>query len=90
MTKVNLTALFGINPANTASLSNPAKINGGVSFGAFNYNTAGYQDKFTTNSLNVATDEAEILKYAKSNPRIMALLKEYNIPLQVNTEAIRG
>ena len=88
MALTNLTTLFGINPANNAQLSNPAKINGSTDFAAFNYSVSGYQDKFTTNSLNVATDKATILKLAKSSPRIMALLKEYNIPLQFNAEAI--
>ena len=88
MALTNLTTLFGINPSNNLPLSNSAKINGGGNFTAFNYSAAGYQDKFTTNTLNVETDKATILKFAKSNPRIMALLKEYNIPLQFNPDAI--
>lgn len=87
MSLTNLTTLFGINPANNILLSNPAKINGG-NFTAFNYSVEGHQDQFTTNPLNVATDKATILRLAKSSPRIMALLKEYNIPLQFNPEAI--
>ena len=46
-------------------------------------------DNFTTNPLNSTfKSKAEIEQLAKSSPRIMALLKEYNIPLKVNMEAL--
>lgn len=46
------------------------------------------QDRFTSNPLIVQRSKAEIEQMAKSNPRIMALLNEYNIPLKVNMDVL--
>jgi HD-GYP domain-containing protein (c-di-GMP phosphodiesterase class II) len=86
----NLTTLFTTPLVNTAP---PQQIGfrGGVTqpfqVGVPN----GMQDVYTTNPLysNFRTKE-EIEQLAKSNPRIMQLLKEYGIPLKVNIEELEA
>ena len=46
-------------------------------------------DRFNTNPINEKfKSKAEIEHLAKSSPRIMALLKEHNLPLRVNMDAL--
>ena len=48
-----------------------------------------YADKFSTNPFGANfSNKAQIEQLAKSSPRIMALLKEYNLPLRVNMDAL--
>ena len=46
-------------------------------------------DGFSTNPIySKIGSEAEIVAMAKSNPNIMAILKEHNLPLKINMQAI--
>ena len=91
MTLINLTTLFGgTNPLQKIG-STPAIFRGGeknaavYGFGTVEQNN----DKFSTNPLKEKfKTKAEIELIAKSNPRITAILKEHNIPLEVNISAL--
>jgi len=87
---INFTTLFGINPAKSTPLSNPINFRGSENINAFNFGVQeGYKDRFAANPIKANfKSKAEIEQLAKSSPRIMALLKEYNLPLRVNMEAI--
>lgn len=92
MTTINLTTLFGgINPLQNTYTS-PVSFRSSEKVGAFNFeNIEPYSDSFTTNPLGKNNKtKAEIERLAKSSPRIMALLKEHNIPLRVNMGAFSG
>ena len=89
MTLINLTTLFGINSAYTpAQKSVNFKAAGNIS--AFpSEGLEPYKDKFSTNPFSTNfKSKAEIEHLAKSSPRIMALLKEYNLPLRVNMDVL--
>ena len=89
MALINLTTLFG--GVNSLQNSNLSSINfkGGSNIAAFNYGLEPNRDNFSTNPFGKTyRTKAEIEKLAKSSPRIMELLKEHNIPLRVNMEAL--
>ena len=90
MALINFTTLFGIAPLSNPALNKTAGINGGVNITELEFGKAeAYGDGFSTNPFGVNfKSKAEIEKMAKSNPRIMALLEEYNIPLRVNMKAL--
>lgn len=53
--------------------------------------SAPYNDSFSTNPLyNDFGTKAEIESAAKSNPKIMSLLKQYNLPLKLNMEELEA
>ena len=90
MAEINLTTLFGgINPLHNI---NPAHVNfrGSEKVLAFQSESVEpYKDSFVTNPFkDNFKSKAEIERLAKSSPRIMELLKEYNLPLRVNMEAL--
>ena len=90
MTLINLTTLFGgVKPLNNI---NPASVNfkGDRNISAFPLEISGpSNDRFNTNPINEKfKSKAEIEHLAKSSPRIMALLKEHNLPLRVNMDAL--
>ena len=87
MNLTNLTTLF------TTPLSNAAQIQQtefkGSGLRAFQGNFELKQDNFTSNPISATfKSKNEIEQIAKSNPRIMAILKEYNIPLKVNIDVL--
>ena len=88
MTKINLLTLFTNNVNNTAFSQ---KVNfKGNSIQAFQFdNKISLDDNFVSNPIkaNFKTKD-EIEQLAKSSPRIMALLKEYNVPLKVNMDVL--
>ena len=87
MKLINLTTLFTSPVNNAASISQTGFIGSG--FQAFRGEYGRVGDNFTSNPLNSTfKSKAEIEQLAKSSPRIMALLKEYNIPLRINMEAL--
>ena len=90
MALVNLTTLFGgINPLQNTNVAH-TNSRGSEHISTFNFEgLEPSRDKFSTNPFkdNFKT-KAEIEQLAKSNPRIMAILKEYNIPLEVNITAL--
>ena len=87
MKLINLTTLFTSPVNNAASISQTGLIGSG--FQAFRGEYGRVGDNFTSNPLNSTfKSKAEIEQLAKSSPRIMALLKEYNIPLRINMEAL--
>lgn len=87
MKLINLTTLFTSPVNNAASISQTGLIGSGFKAFPGEYGRVG--DNFTSNPLNSTfKSKAEIEQLAKSSPRIMALLKEYNIPLRVNMEAL--
>ena len=90
MSSVNLTTLFGINPAKSAATNQAVGFRGGVNHNVFQFEgLESKKDAFSTNPVNVNfKNKAEIELLAKSNPRIMALLKEYNLPLRVNMDVL--
>lgn len=48
-------------------------------------------DNFCTNPIYESyNDKNQILQTAKTNPKIMSILKEYNIPLHVNTKELES
>ena len=88
MTKISLLTLLTNPLTNTVA---PQKINAGDSkVQAFQFDELlSSQDEFSTNPMNLTfKSKAEIEQLAKSSPRIMALLKEYNLPLKVNTTVL--
>lgn len=89
MTTINLTTLFGgMNPLH----SNLSSVNfkGDRNISAFQHEISEpSKDSFSTNPFSKNfKSKAEIEQLAKSNPRIMALLKEHNLPLRVNMDAL--
>ena len=55
----------------------------------FGFETLPSSDKFASNPFGADfTSKSKIEQLAKSNPRIMAILKENNLPLKVNMEAL--
>lgn len=90
MALINLTTLFGgVTPLNSANIAQ-TNFRGTENISAFNFEgLEPSRDKLSTNPFkdNFKT-KAEIEQLAKSSPRIMALLKEYNIPLNVNVSAL--
>ena len=91
MSLINLTNLFGITPNSTPALTKSVNFKGSEGIGAFQLEgLEPYQDRFSTNPLNSKfKSKAEIEQLAKSSPRIMALLKEHNLPLRVNMDALK-
>ena len=89
MTLINLTTLFGVNSARSSASTKAANFKGSNGFG-FNFEgLEPYQDSFSTNPINTNfKSKADIERLAKSSPRIMALLKEHNIPLRVNMDVL--
>lgn len=85
----NLTNLFTTSFSGAAQKPN-------INFkSAESVNTFGYEklepyaDKFSTNPFGANfSNKAQIEQLAKSSPRIMALLKEYNLPLRVNMDVL--
>lgn len=92
MTQISLTTLFGgINPLNSINLAH-INFRGNENIAAFNSDgLEPNKDRFSTNPFreNFKT-KAEIEQLAKSSPRIMALLKEHNLPLRVNMDVLEG
>ena len=90
MTLINLTTLFGIIPANNAASTKSVNFRGSEdSFGFYSNDLEPYKDSFSTNPINTNfKNKAEIEQLAKSSPRIMALLKEHNLPLRVNMDVL--
>lgn len=90
MAFINLTTLFGrVNTPQNINYT-PVNFRGSENINTFNFGiNEGYQDSFASNpiSSNFKT-KAEIEQIARSNPRIMAILKEHNLPLKVNMEAL--
>lgn len=88
MTKINLSTLF-TTQINTAAQSQKINFRGSVLPNAFEYEgLEPNKDRFSTNPLMSNKSKAEIEQMAKSSPRIMALLKEYNLPLRVNMDVL--
>ena len=88
MTKINLLTLFTNNINNTAL---PQKTNfKGSGIQTFQFEKLEpLKDNFTSIPINSGfKTKAEIEQIAKSSPRIMALLKEYNLPLRVNMDIL--
>ena len=89
MAIINLTNLFGITTANSAAQSKSVSFNGSRNVFAFKFDGDNYKDGFSTNPLyEIFKSKTEIEKLAKSSPRIMALLKEHNLPLRVNMDIL--
>ena len=89
MKPINLTTLFTTPVNNTAFVQQIGFRSSGIS--TFRYNETGLpQDNFVSNPFGPSLNAAEIERLAKSSPRIMALLKEYNIPLKINIEALEN
>ena len=87
MKLINLTTLFTTPLNNTAQIQQTEFKGSGI--GTFKYN--GFeipQDNFVSNPLNSNLDAASIERIAKSNPRIMQLLKENGISLKVNYDEL--
>ena len=94
MTLINLTNIF-TQPLSAVPQKPQANFKGtGVNnIGTADFFNFGIQesnrDKFASNPFGTNFDnKAKIEQLAKSNPRIMALLKEHNLPLKVNMEAL--
>ena len=87
----NLSTLF-TSPLNSAALQQPVAINNSEKAAVFRFGEiTPYNDSFSSNSLYVNfKGKSEIETMAKSNPRIMQLLKENNIPLKVNIEELEA
>ena len=90
MALINLTTLLGINAANYAVNAKPVSFKGSESSAAFQFEgLEPNKDRFSTNPFNNNfKTKAEIEQLAKSSPRIMALLKEHNLPLRVNMDVL--
>ena len=87
MNLINLTTLFTTPFKNAALVSQTGLKGSELQTFRGEYRQIG--DNFTSNPLiSTLKSKAEIEHMAKSSPRIMALLKEYNIPLKVNIEAL--
>ena len=91
MSLINLTNLFGITPNSIPALTKSVNFQSSERIGAFqSEGLEQYQDRFSTNPLNSKfKSKAEIEQLAKASPRIMALLKEHNLPLRVNMDALK-
>ena len=90
MTFINLTTLFGgVNPLHNINLTH-VNFKGNEKVAAFQFEgLEPEKDRFSTNPFNKHfKSKAEIEQLAKSSPRIMALLKEYNLPLRVNMDVL--
>ena len=90
MALINLTTLFrGAKPLNSNCLSTVG-FRGSEKTAAFNFERLEpNKDRFSTNPFSSNfKSKAEIEQLAKSSPRIMALLKEYNLPLRVNMDVL--
>ena len=90
MALINLTTLFGINAANSAVNTKSVGFKGSENVAAFQFEKLEQnKDRFSTNPFNNNfKTKAEIEQLAKSSPRIMALLKEHNLPLRVNMDVL--
>jgi len=89
MTLINLTTLFGgIKPLHSTQA--PVNFRGNEKIAVFNHEgPEPIGDGFSTNPFSSNfKSKAEIEQLAKSSPRIMALLKEHNLPLRVNMDAL--
>ena len=88
MTKINLLTLF-TNSVSNAALSQNINFKGSK-LQTFQFeNEEPLKDNFTSNPINANfKTKAEIEQLAKTSPRIMALLKEYNLPLKVNMDVL--
>ena len=88
MTKINLLTLFN-NSVSNAALAQKVNFKSSK-FQAFQFeNLELLKDNFTSNPINANfKTKAEIEQLAKSSPRIMALLKEHNLPLKVNVDIL--
>ena len=88
MSLINLTNIFGITPFYNAAA--PKGVNFKGSEQVFGLPAENFvNDGFTSNPLNkYFKSKAEIEQLAKSNPRIMALLKEHNLSLRVNMDVL--
>lgn len=89
MTKINFSTLF-TTPINNAAQTPKVNFRSSTLPNAFEYEgLESNKDKFSTNPLYAnLKSKAEIEQMAKSSPRIMALLKEYNLPLRVNMDVL--
>ena len=76
MTLINLTTLFGINPANIAASTKSVNFRGSEdSFGFYSNDLEPYKDSFSSNPIYEGlTDKNKIERIAKANPRIRELL----------------
>ena len=92
MTLINLTTIFGGAKPLNSTCSSPVGFRGSERVAAFNFEgLEPDNDRFSTNPFRSNfKSKAEIEQLAKSSPRIMALLKEYNLPLRVNMDALEG
>lgn len=89
MTLINLTTLFGINPLANAAPGQKVNFRGAELNNIFKYELESANDKFSSNPMNFCfKNKGEIELLAKSNPKIMAILKEYNLPLRVNMDVL--
>ena len=88
MTLINLTNIF-VQPLSAALPKSQVNFKG-AEVNLFESGTQTHEsDKFTTNPFGaVFTSKAKIEQLAKSNPRIMAILKENNLPLNVNMDVL--
>ena len=88
MTKINLLTLFTSSVHNTAL---PQNVNfKGSEVQTFQFeNFEPLKDNFTSSPIKSNfKSKAEIEQLAKTSPRIMALLKEHNLPLKVNMDIL--
>lgn len=90
MKPINLTTLF-TSPVNNTAFINQTGFKGS-DIRTFNYNEINRsQDNFVSNPLYTNFEDAKsIEKAAKSNPRIMQLLKENGIKLRVNVDELKA
>ena len=90
MALINLTTLFGGTTPLLNMSSAPVNFRGSKKVAAFDFEKLEpNQDRFSTNPFNDNfKTKAEIEQLAKSSPRIMALLKEHNLPLRVNMDVL--
>ena len=88
MTSVNLLTLF-TNSVSNAALTQNVNFKGSK-IQPFQFETLEpLNDNFTSNPINSNfKSKAEIEQLAKNSPRIMALLKEHNLPLKVNMDIL--
>ena len=85
----NLTNLFTTSFSGAAQKPN-INFKGAESVNTFGYKKLEpYADKFSSNPFGANfSNKAQIEQLAKSSPRIMALLKEYKLPLRVNMDVL--
>ena len=92
MASINLTTLFGgINPLQSSSVS-PVNFRASEKIGAFNFEKLEpNEDRFSSNPLKSDfKSKSEIEQAARASSRIMQLLKENNLPLNVNMKALEN